>query len=1728
MPTEAAISALAGCNPVRASRALSCRARLCCSVAAIIAALPVTTPRPVQAETITTDLTANLNVAGGEEVTIAETISGNAHTITTEADTGSGVGALTLDDNVGVTQVGVFTNNGATTFGSGASMISSNVINNQWLTLGDNAVLYVKKQLSWQSAAIKNNYNIYMGNGATLQADGFIYNEEGATIETHGNAVFNAIANDAWAATFINKGKIWTDPGYFTITIGTETPSYELNYFENHSTGTVDLRAGVVMQGENTVFKNAGKIFIFEDAALSTKTFENQSGGYVLLDVGGTLYSSVQNKAGAEIDINNGTLSGKLVNAGTVTNTGNLDDVENTGGTIDNQNIINGDLVISGGVVTNSGTVEGQTTLSGGKLETSGQVQDVTFTRNSELEVTSGAVGNVTIDGSLSPNTGGTLTMTGGSIQDLDVTGDYGKAILSAGQVDGDTTIGFGATVEAAGAAFNGAVTVAEAVVKPNEPDGPGTFVLSADTTVTGKFINNGKVMSTGTGPVTLTIASGYDFVNYGTLDGDSENGTADMTITADNIYISPESIVTGNVFLNGTVDNGGVQDITNDLSNDLVVLAGGISAVKADISGNGHNVTTNAAGGISDQPGVLRVNGVTFDDIATLHNKGETYIRPDATLSAQVIDNSGLISLDEGASLIGTGNTMTNEGAIVAEGSALIADAGAINNSGTLTFKNGGTLNPNSDNSGGEAFNNSGTLSIGGNQLVVFGDGTADVINNLAEGEIVIETGVDYSNTHSALSGQGTTLNNAGKVSTNVQTSLDLAAINNLAGGVLWFGENASSDERRDVTTVTVTNGIVNAAGATLTSVYADLTADVENHGTLNANFTGNLVSDGDIISATVLGDTQITGGTAQELLTFGDLTVENAVIEGRVINHGASLDASTTTNNGGTIIVTAGSLSNIVNNSGRFDITGNTVETHSVHENLSFENHGTASNASTRLGKVSVTNTGTFSNSGTLKSFTGNSGTFENSGTVENVVINDGSATNTGSISTFRQYAGVSLSSGSIDSYGLFGTASGTISGTVREGIGAQDSAALLINGNLTLGQFSNRPSTITNNSVAPFRITAGVTSLYRGGTVTNFGDMRISDASLIAYGTNEFLNKPAASLSLTNARLDSQTFWNADGASATFTDSAFNGWFSNNGTLSLFGTNTWTGDLVSPAAPAATAVVTMQNGVTTDHLSVSGNLQLGRRLELDVDLSDSTGKVDTISVSGAVTKTEQDLTFAFNNVGPTGTFVAFDSNVDVLTYGSFDVADYAVTGLPTTGAVQYKLVNNTSANALQLQNATNPGTGGVVGGVGAVGGINNPGNQPGTPTILPGGSVSQVLNSVPRQFTPAALPGGGTFARTPTGGAPSAGLSGGLSGGVSGGGSGGLSGGDNSGTLNFLPGEPVLPPQTQTNTWARVNGGRATMTSETTTSLGTTSSDVDVRYQGVDTGFDISGGESPLLGDWSFSLGASLGTTTGNVSQPVFNLDGATGNVIPGSISSYNRQDFTQVQGGVTFGLTRGDVFADLRLGYASTRSDLKNLATDPTSGLGIADQTYTTQGPTFSGKIGKTFLLDEVREISLTPSLGFFFSNQSADDLTYDNGTPNDTSDDGLLQIDDVQTRLAHLGVTLAKETMLQTGTAAIQYFGTITGYKDFGRDTTSHYFQKTDGAGNPDPSVAPLESRSSASGAYGELSLGLTYIQTFDTGLASPVKKLEATLRADSQIAGSVDGWGLTAQIRYSF
>jgi len=327
-----------------------------------------------------------------------------------------------------------------------------------------------------------------------------------------------------------------------------------------------------------------------------------------------------------------------------------------------------------------------------------------------------------------------------------------------------------------------------------------------------------------------------------------------------------------------------------------------------------------------------------------------------------------------------------------------------------------------------------------------------------------------------------------------------------------------------------------------------------------------------------------------------------------------------------------------------------------------------------------------------------------------------------------------------------------------------------------------------------------------------------------------------------------------------------------------------------------------------------------------------------------------------------------------------------------------------------------------------------------------------------------------------------------------------------------------------------WARGTGGSADATGATETSIGAFESEIEATYAGLQFGFDYSCFDGRYAG-FDLSFGAIAGVNQGSLSQPVFRFDTATLSQNRTIQTSSNETDFTQTYAGAYLGASRGRLFADVQLRFDRTKFELVNVALVETAlnglsdDIGVADQDYDSKSTTISGSVGYAFPLSEDGSLNFVPAVGVALSKTSVDDLRFDGGTPDTPEDDGLLQIEDIDSKVAFLSATLSRSQVLPSGTAALNYFGTVTYYQDFGSDTTSRFFEvDATGAASGDP----LTTTSSNLGSYTELSVGLNYTKLIDQGRAAGARQFDASVRLDGRFSGGLDGYGLTAQMRYQF
>ncbi len=488
-------------------------------------------------------------------------------------------------------------------------------------------------------------------------------------------------------------------------------------------------------------------------------------------------------------------------------------------------------------------------------------------------------------------------------------------------------------------------------------------------------------------------------------------------------------------------------------------------------------------------------------------------------------------------------------------------------------------------------------------------------------------------------------------------------------------------------------------------------------------------------------------------------------------------------------------------------------------------------------------------------------------------------------------------------------------------------------------------------------------------------------------------------------------------------------------------------------------------------TGTIAMAGNGVAGDRLEVSGDAQlNGVVTLDFALSQGAVSGDQiavegvlgGDVTLVFSDLSTdTGTI---SEGVPVLTYGSLSPDfTFSQNTLPSSGAVVYALGLDEATNSLEIRSAPNPAVAGISAGL----------------TL-----TQSLINTVVNRPTSPFVAGLAAEDDKPCG----------------------------------------------VGAWARGTGGSANATGATQTSIGAFESEIEAQYAGLQFGFDYSCFDGRYAG-FDLSFGAIAGVNQGSLSQPVFRFDTASLSQDLAQQTSSNETDFTQTYAGAYIGASRGRLFADVQLRFDRTKFDLVNVAWVETAlngladDIGVADQEYDSKSTTISGSVGYAFPLNEEGSLNFVPAIGVALSTTSVDDLRFDGGTPDTPEDDGLLQIEDIDSKVAFLSATLSRSRVLPSGMAALNYFGTVTYYQDFGSDTTSRFFE-VDALGAPVGD--PLTTTSSNLGSYTELSVGLNYTKLIEPGRAAGARQFDASVRLDGRFSGGLDGYGVTAQMRYQF
>ncbi|MBO4643444.1 MAG: autotransporter domain-containing protein [Alphaproteobacteria bacterium] len=543
---------------------------------------------------------------------------------------------------------------------------------------------------------------------------------------------------------------------------------------------------------------------------------------------------------------------------------------ENLGTTAEGTYTINGAKSDSSAATINMGGYTGFSVAGSATLN----LQSIVFSGNtaadgSILTVAGGtaALSNVTIGNAVSV-TSGTLTLSGGNSL---------GGLVNAGTVSltGNNAVG---AMSGAGTLTNNGNLTLNGTTNAQVIGGTGRTYINAALTTTAAInqaitINSGKTLTIGAGNIGGAVTNG------GTLA--LTEGTLGQTVTGGAVQITEN--VTSNVALN---------NVTITAGNKLTIGAGNI----------GTGLTNN---------GILALSGGTLTRTlsGTVHIDGN--VTSNVALSNTTINATKQLTI--GAGNVGSGLTIANNG-------TLVLTAGTLSNalSGTGAVQINGNVVSNVDlanvtiNAGNKltisagyvdgTFTNNGILALSGGTLGTAVAGTVQIAGNVTSNVALSNATINPSkqltigagNVGAGTANNGTlvltagTLNNALSGSGTVRINGDV--VSNVALSNVTINSGRKLTISADSVNGTFTNnGILALSG-----------------GTLNTLAPGTVHVDGDVVSNVLMANTTINSGK--------QLTIS-------ANNVGANLT------NGGTLVLTGGTLRRTFAGAGNVQIDGNVV---------------------------------------------------------------------------------------------------------------------------------------------------------------------------------------------------------------------------------------------------------------------------------------------------------------------------------------------------------------------------------------------------------------------------------------------------------------------------------------------------------------------------------------------------------------------------------------------------------------------------------------------------------------------------------------------------------------------------------------------------------------------------------------------------------------------------------
>lgn len=858
---------------------------------------------------------------------------------------------------------------------------------------------------------------------------------------------------------------------------------------------------------EAATISNAGRILVGQDHVLST-----------------TNIAGLENSGRIEVD--NGTVAGRVANTGTITARGTFTGgVENAGTLRTTGDLTIGNLTNNGGAgvarivvgpghrlrlnsnLTNSGAAalggDGnamETLTIGGVLEFQNGASQLTNNVFNRLALEDGTIiGNVTNYGRMVA--GGQVT---GSLTNAQQFATQGNLSVRSFTNRGTAEIGLAGTGDGLhtltltnGTADNTGTMIVHGTISGSvnnqgaQGGNPAGTLTLAGGRITNGVTNDGAFSGTGRIHGTLDNRSAGQVTTNGVLNVGTLSNSGTVTVGNGGTIISGGYITNSNnaqITLNGGRING---HLANQNTAD-VVLNGGTIAGNITNTGNGATLTFNAGATLEGGAGITRSLQNTNRGVVTVNN---STINADVTnadnaqlnlngavIGGNVQNNSGgLLNVASDSSITGnlTNNANINSSATSGEVTLSVLN-GTFTNNGRVRSSNGAHLNINAANlvfgQNSDVDNNhvrlsgnvlnSGILNYSENDTLQNGG-----LTNTATGAVTVSADLD-ANRHN-ITNQGTFRVTGDPNSTGVLHNVNL--LTNSGSFTIDAGSSVSATQITNVAApggggVMRVGGVVNSANAVNNSGTITMTGGTVNPGIRNAGVLQG--------SGTLVGAVQNTGAG--------------------IVNVGGRLTFTEVLQNSGRVNMTGGQLVGGVDNGGtlqgRGEITGTLQNRHQV----------TAQDGTLRVGTLVNSGTVTTGPNGVLASanaIQNNRGAsvLMQGGTVASTIVNAGNIEGHGNADTVDNRNIVTASGGTLRVTNLTNAASGNLravaGGTLASGNRLQNLGTVTLLGGTVDMDIANR-----NHLRGAGSVTGRVENT---GTVTSTGALAIEKLANIGTG-------------------------------------------------------------------------------------------------------------------------------------------------------------------------------------------------------------------------------------------------------------------------------------------------------------------------------------------------------------------------------------------------------------------------------------------------------------------------------------------------------------------------------------------------------------------------------------------------------------------------------------------------